>query len=99
MKDTAKKPTKTPAKRGDPEWYWEHREELGRKAAEAMRAGRYTIPTPDMTLQVKGSQSVTIRLALSDLELAKTQAAKKGLAYQTYLKSLLHQALIAGVNE
>jgi predicted DNA binding CopG/RHH family protein len=28
-----------------------------------------------------------------DIELARQQAARKGLPYQTYIKSLLHQAL------
>lgn len=41
----------------------------------------------------KQTQPITIRLAASDIQLAKTQAEQKGLAYQTYLKSLIHQAL------
>jgi predicted DNA binding CopG/RHH family protein len=36
---------------------------------------------------------ISIRLSESDLELARLQAVQKGLPYQTYIKSILHQAL------
>jgi predicted DNA binding CopG/RHH family protein len=36
---------------------------------------------------------ISIRLSASDLAVANKLAAQKGLPYQTYLKSLLHQAL------
>jgi len=36
---------------------------------------------------------ISIRLPEDDLELARRQAGQKGLPYQTYIKSLLHQAL------
>jgi predicted DNA binding CopG/RHH family protein len=36
---------------------------------------------------------ISIRLPESDLARARQQAAAKGLPYQTYIKSLLHQAL------
>jgi predicted DNA binding CopG/RHH family protein len=39
------------------------------------------------------TRSVTIRLAMKDVETAQILAAKTGLPYQTYIKSLLHQAL------
>jgi predicted DNA binding CopG/RHH family protein len=32
-------------------------------------------------------------LAEDDIELARKQAMQKGLPYQTYIKSVLHQAL------
>jgi hypothetical protein len=35
----------------------------------------------------------TIRLDPRDIELAKAQAERHGLKYQTYLKMLIHQAL------
>ncbi len=37
--------------------------------------------------------TTTIRLDRQDVELAKAQAEKRGLKYQTYLKSIIHQAL------
>jgi predicted DNA binding CopG/RHH family protein len=39
---------------------------------------------------------VTLRIDAADIELARQQARSKGLKYQTYMKSLLHQALAAG---
>ena len=46
------------------------------------------------TLAARGkTPTTTIRLAPEDIELAKRQAAERGLRYQTYLKMLLHQAL------
>jgi predicted DNA binding CopG/RHH family protein len=39
------------------------------------------------------TRSVTIRLAMKDVETAQILAAKTGLPYQTYIKSVLHQAL------
>ncbi len=47
------------------------------------------------TLKKKGglTPTTTIRLDRQDVELAKAQAEKRGLKYQTYLKSIIHQAL------
>ncbi len=47
------------------------------------------------TLKRKGglTPTTTIRLDPQDIELAKAQAEKRGLKYQTYLKSIIHQAL------
>ena len=39
------------------------------------------------------TRSVTIRLAEKDVETAQTLAEKMGLPYQTYIKTILHQAL------
>ena len=47
------------------------------------------------TLKSRGglTPTTTIRLDRGDVELAKAQAEKRGLKYQTYLKSIIHQAL------
>ena len=46
------------------------------------------------TLVKRGNTpTTTIRLAADDIELAKKQAADRGLKYQTYLKMIIHQAL------
>ena len=43
---------------------------------------------------VRGAtRSTTIRLPIADIEAAQKMAAQRGLPYQTFLKSLLHQAL------
>lgn len=44
--------------------------------------------------QARASRNITIRLAEADLYLARQQAEEKGLPYQTYIKSVLHEALI-----
>jgi len=38
---------------------------------------------------------VALRIPEADLALARRQAEKKGLPYQTYIKSLLHETLTA----
>jgi len=41
---------------------------------------------------------LSLRLAVRDIEMAKVQAQRKGLGYQTYIKSLLHQALTSAAS-
>ena len=43
----------------------------------------------------KQTEPITIRLSVADLELAKRRAERKGIGYQTYLKSVIHEALTA----
>ena len=40
-----------------------------------------------------GTRVVSLRISEEDLGLARTQAAKTGLPYQTYIQHLLHDAL------
>jgi predicted DNA binding CopG/RHH family protein len=37
---------------------------------------------------------ISIRLSATDLAMANKLAAEKGLPYQTYIKSLLHESLV-----
>jgi predicted DNA binding CopG/RHH family protein len=47
------------------------------------------------TLARRGvTPTTTIRLDPTDVELARVQAERRGLRYQTYLKMIIHQALI-----
>jgi len=84
----------------DPEQYFERRHELDLAAAKRIRSGKAKRVAPGMSIAERAvqlqqeSRPITIRLWLSDIEIAKAQAERKGLAYQTYLKSLLHQALL-----
>jgi len=55
-----------------------------------------TTPGIERIARSKAAKVVSIRLPECDLKLARSQAAKKGLPYQTYIKSLLHQALEQG---
>ena len=41
---------------------------------------------------LKNKKSITIRVANHDLEAIKIKASKVGLAYQTYINMLIHQA-------
>lgn len=83
----------------DPEWYYRNREQLGRRAAATIRSGKAKRLTREkLAARLKASKEtrpITLRVRTEDIELAKEQAEKKGLGYQTYLKSLLHQALHA----
>ena len=84
---------------GDPENYYRNRKALGERAAALIRSGNAKPLTKDAIQSrlaaAKKSQPITIRLMVADIELAKERAEKKGLGYQTYLKSLLHEALHA----
>jgi len=41
------------------------------------------------------TKHISIRVSADDLEIANKLAAQKGLPYQTYIKSLLHESLVA----
>jgi hypothetical protein len=73
-------------------WWFDHREELDKDFAQAFAEGRLrrrTEPRPAVPLP-----TTTIRLDPVDIKRAREQAEKKGLKYQTYLKMLLHEALL-----
>jgi predicted DNA binding CopG/RHH family protein len=71
------------------EWWDAHPEVITKLFLQAKRAGKLTrLP------QARGmTKSVTIRLAVNDVETAQELAEKRGLPYQTFVKMLLHQAL------
>jgi len=72
------------------EWWDSHQDEsvdAFTKAAAEGRLGRGT------AAHIGALPTTTIRLDPADIELARAQAEKKGLKYQTYLKMILHEAL------
>ncbi len=72
-------------------WWFEHQDELDQefvRAAEEGRLGRGTVA------RRMGLPTTTIRLDPVDIQMARDQAEKRGLKYQTYLKMLLHEALL-----
>ena len=79
------------------DWWYRNWKKLDQDLVEAARAGELqALGRKTLMARVARSRAarvVSIRLPESDLELARLQAAKKGLPYQTYIKSLLHQAL------
>ncbi|MBI4458947.1 MAG: hypothetical protein HY648_02670 [Acidobacteria bacterium] len=85
------------------EWWFRNRKKLDKDLIEGARSGELKV-LDRRTLTARLSRSraaktISIRLAESDLELARSQAARRGLPYQTYIKSLLHLALAAQSNE
>jgi predicted DNA binding CopG/RHH family protein len=78
------------------QWVYENRNRLGEEFAQAMCEGKTTRLTREKLLariEASKAKAVNIRLPEADLQLARALAAKKGLPYQTYIKSLLHEAL------
>ena len=76
-------------------WWDQNRTELDEDFAKALREGRLTRLSGEQ-LKARASSAtkvISLRLPEEDLALAREQAARKGLPYQTYLKSLLHEAL------
>lgn len=72
------------------DWLYENRERLAAaflQAAEESRVRQNTLKERVAT------RPTTIRLAPDDISRARTQAERRGLRYQTYLKMLLHEAL------
>ena len=85
---------KTEAEEAD--WWYKNRARLDRNLLDAAKKGalkRLDLATLKARLDRSKSRVVSIRLPETDLELARRQAAERGLPYQTYIKSVLHQAL------
>jgi predicted DNA binding CopG/RHH family protein len=91
------KKLKPPAFRSEAEeakWWYEHREVLDRDFEEAAKAGTLKkLTRQELLKRLSASRVISIRLPEDDLARLRRLAAGKGLPYQTYMKSLLHQAL------
>jgi predicted DNA binding CopG/RHH family protein len=75
-------------------WWDEHRTQIEENLATAMQQGLIQRGSARRVLkEARASKNITIRMSLEDLERARQLSAKKGLAYQTYMKMLLHEAL------
>src|SRR5205823_1574800 len=75
-------------------WWDDHKEQVENNLIAAMREGRAQKATAQhLIARAQGSKNITIRLSLADLERARQLSAKRGLAYQTFIKMLLHEAL------
>jgi predicted DNA binding CopG/RHH family protein len=72
-------------------WAYEHREDLAAAFLQAAQEGRVR----QGTLKQRGgiTPPTTIRLAPEDISRARALAERRGLRYQTYLKTLIHEAL------
>jgi predicted DNA binding CopG/RHH family protein len=90
-----------PTEAEEAEWWYQNREVHGRELLAAVRSGEAQILTKEKLLarleasKKKPAQVVALRIPQTDLALARKQAGEKGLPYQTYIKSLLHETLAA----
>ena len=74
-------------------WWYRNRDKIVKDFEMAAKKGELK-RLDKATLRARlASRVITIRLPEEDIELARQQASKRGLPYQTYIKSLLHQAL------
>jgi len=74
------------------QWWESHQDELLDEFKKAEANGTLSIGT---VAKRAALPSTTIRLDPSDIAVARVQAARRGLRYQTYLKMIIHEALIA----
>ena len=83
------------------EWWHQNRNLHGKQLLAEVRKGNAQVLTKEKLLaRIAASRKTTapvvaLRIPEADLALARTQAERKGLPYQTYIKSLLHETLAA----
>ncbi|HME06241.1 MAG TPA: hypothetical protein VKG25_04290 [Bryobacteraceae bacterium] len=83
------------------EWWYKNRNVHGQQLRAAVRSGEAQVLTREkLQERIAASKKapapvVALRIPEADLALARKQAERKGLPYQTYIKSLLHEALAA----
>ena len=76
-------------------WWYDNRGKVEDALIHAMDNGTTRRGTAQrLTSEARASRNVTIRMVEADLDLARKQAEEKGLPYQTYIKSVLHEALV-----
>jgi predicted DNA binding CopG/RHH family protein len=77
-------------------WWYDNREEHSKVMAEAIAKGERTTLAEILARQRKklgATPTVSIRIDPIDIARARKIATRKGLPYQTLLKTLLHDAL------
>jgi predicted DNA binding CopG/RHH family protein len=76
-------------------WWDDHKQMVEENLIQAIRNGTARRGTARrLVREARASRNVTIRMAEADLDLARQQAEEKGLPYQTYIKSVLHEELV-----
>lgn len=77
------------------QWWYINREKIEDVLINAMDSGTIRRGTSQrLATEARVSRNVTIRMAEADLDLGRKQGEEKGLPYQTYIKSVLHEALV-----
>jgi len=75
-------------------WWDDHKALVEENLLQAMREGTAQRGTAQrIQKEARASKNITIRMPVADIERARHLSAKKGLAYQTFIKMLLHEAL------
>lgn len=80
-------------------WWYENRNLHGKELLAAVKSGEAPVLTKaKLQKRIAASKKaaapvVALRIPAADLALARKQAEQKGLPYQTYVKSLLHETL------
>ena len=80
-------------------WWYKNRGIHGKQLLAAVKNGEAKLLTRDKLLEriatsrKTAAPVVSLRIPQADLTLARRQAEEKGLPYQTYIKSLLHETL------
>ena len=83
------------------DWWHKNRNIHGDQLLAAVRTGEAQLLTKEKLMErIAASRKtpapvVALRIPQADLALARKQAEEKGLPYQTYIKSLLHETLAA----
>lgn len=72
-------------------WWESHQDSLAEEFQRAAVDGTLGHGT---AVRKGATPTTTIRLAPDDIALARNQAERRGLKYQTYLKMVIHQALL-----
>ena len=81
------------------EWWFKNRKAHDKMFAAAVKNGEAQILTKEKLLarieaaRKKPAPVIALRIPAGDLALARKQAEEKGLPYQTYIKSILHETL------
>jgi predicted DNA binding CopG/RHH family protein len=81
------------------QWWYENRNKHGKQLLAAVKNGEAHVLTKEnLRARIAASKKtpspvVALRIPEADLALARKQAERKGLPYQTYIKSLLHEIL------
>ena len=76
-------------------WWDAHRDMVEDNLLRAIEDGTVQRGTARrLAIKARASRNITIRMAEADLDVARKQAEEKGLPYQSYIKSVLHEALV-----
>lgn len=76
-------------------WWDQHRGQTAAWMEEAIVSGKTTnlAAVLDRRQNSNSDSNISLKINSEDLELARSQAAQRGLSYQAYLEMLIHNAL------